>query len=132
MRWADVLVAIYAITSTDSTLGGIYGDNIRQRGSQAHVIPSLDFWLVSNTMAEVMEPIVVQFDQWAGTLDDLVLSESRLLYLFDEDLAMTIGGITILSAFTDGAQLDSPTDDNVNGRALRFEMEPVRSALLRS
>lgn len=131
MRWPDVASAISTVAEADSTLYGLFGDNIRMEGSHVLVLPSLEYFVVSNVFREVMEPVVVQWNIFALSVDDLAAAEAALLTLFDSDLAVSIAGVAMFSEYIDGAVLEAPTGDNVYARALRFSYEAVRSALQR-
>lgn len=132
MRWPDVILAITTAAAADETLAGIYGEAIRQKGNHKLKIPSLEYMLISDTESEVFEPIVVQWDQFSLNTEDLIAGEGALRALFDHELGVVIGGITLLCQFTDGAILETPSGDNYYARAVRFEFEPVRSSLERS
>ncbi len=132
MRWHDVILAITTAAVADSTLAGIYGEVIRQKGNHELLLPSLEYLLVSDTETEVFEPTVIQWDQFTLTTEDLIASERALRALFDHELGVVIEGVTLLCQFIDGATLETPSGDNYYARAIRFEFEPVRSSLERS
>jgi hypothetical protein len=132
MRWDDVLLVTSDAVMADITLTGIYGDSVRLKGSQAHTVPGLEYTLVSDVEGEVFEPIVVQWDQYASTLEDLIAGERALRHLFDQELQVTIGGVPMFCEFIDGVELEAPTGDNCYARAVRFSFHPIREALQRS
>lgn len=131
MRWPDVLLGVAGVAKVDSVLVPIYGNAIRLQGADAHTVPSLDLLLVSDQETELWEPIVIQWSQWTTSLDDLIASERRLRDLFVHEFATDVGGVTVFSEFLDGVALESPTRDNVHGRAIRIALEPLRSGLQR-
>jgi hypothetical protein len=132
MRWPDVTLALATAAASDATLAGIYGDNIRAKGVQQYQAPSLEYLLVSDVETELWEPVVVQWDQYAPTEDDLIASERRLRALFSHELAVTIEGVTMFCEFLGGESLsDAPTRENTYARAVRFVFEPLRGALQR-
>lgn len=132
MRWDDVLLVTSEAVVADVVLAGIYGSNIRLKGSQAHEVPGLEYLLVSDVEGEVFEPTVIQWDQYASTLEDLIASERALRRLFDQELQVTIGGVPMFCEFIDGVELEAPTGDNCHARAVRFSFHPVRESLQRS
>lgn len=126
MRWHDVLVAIGQAAATDEVLMGIYGSNIRMAGKHKHVVPALDYRLITDTEQEQWAPHIVQFDQWTNTLDELAASDRRLRFLFNQDVPVQIGELYTWAVFTEGADLVTPDDWNYFGRGTRFRFTPLR------
>jgi hypothetical protein len=132
MRWPDVTEAMAQAATADVVLAGVYGSNIRMKGAQEHAVPGLEYTLVSDVETELWEPMVVQWDQYALTLDDLIASERALRALFSSDLATTIGAVAVYCEFLDGVNIEAPSGDNCYARAIRFAIEPLRSGLQRT
>jgi hypothetical protein len=133
MRWDDLLVTAAAAAAGDPTLASIYSDPnaIRQAGTAAHVVPSLEFQLVSDTKeADIWAPHVIQWDQWVDTLEQLMASERALARLFDREFDLVpcnFGGTYFWSEYTDGAALvANPDRVGYHGRAVRYRMTPIR------
>lgn len=132
MRWDDVLLVTSEAVMADITLVGIYGDNVRLKGSQVHTVPGLEYTLISDVETELFEPVVIQWDQYAPTLEDLISGERALRRLFDQELQVSIGGVPMFCEFIDGVELEAPSGDNCYARAVRFSFHPIREALQRS
>lgn len=130
MRWDDVAKAVAAAAATDPTLVAIYGDAVRMgAAAQDHMVPSLEYMIVTDSGSELWEPVVIQWDQWTRDLPDLIASERALRKLFEQDSPVTIGGVYMWAMFTDGADLNSPDRAGYFGRAVRFRFTPIREDL---
>ena len=131
MRWYAVARAIAAAAAADTVLAAIYGEAIRMSAmAQDHIVPSLEYQIVTDTADELWEPVIIQWDQWLADFQDLVDSERALRKLFDQDLPVEIGGVYMWSVFTEGAELvDAPDRAAFYGRALRFRYSPIREDL---
>ena len=132
MRWPDVIKAVSTVAAADATLVSIFGTSIRMKGQTKHVIPGVEYMLISDVMAEVMEPMVIQWDIFAESLVELGQAETALMRLFDHETSVSIAGVVMLCSYIDGVALDAPSMDNIYARAIRFQFEPIRTALLRS
>jgi len=132
MRWPDALLAISTAAAADTTLVSLFGSSIRMKGQTTHVVPGIEYMLISNVIDEVMEPMVVQWDIFASTLDALGQAETALMRLFDHETDVSIAGVAMLCSYIDGVALDAPNMDNIYARAIRFQYELVRTALQRS
>lgn len=131
MRWHDVLEALRVSARADSELTGIYGSAIRLSGAAQHAVPSLVLHLISDNEREVFEPVVIQWSQHCRSMAELIASERRLRALFIHPLAVTISGLPLFTEYLEGVDLEAPTRDNVYARAIRIELQPVKSGLLR-
>jgi len=136
MRWHDVLWIIGREVKADGDLAAIYGDAMRMAAkAQNLLVPSLEWFVVSDTGSELWEPCTVQIDQWVNDLESLVLSEAALRALFDQALPVTFtdpsGGRDLVTwcVFSDGAELTSPDRSGFYGRAARFRFTPLRDCL---
>lgn len=130
MRWDDVLEAVFDQMNADATLLSIYGTAIRMGGVHEFTIPSLEFFVVSNTQNELWEPITVQMSQFTKSMTALANSDRRLRQLFDHDNMVTIQGVTMWSRWEDGGDLVGPSRQGFYGMAARFRFTPIREHLL--
>lgn len=135
MRWHDVLWIIGQQVAADPDLLTIYGSAMRMSGTQEHIVPSLEWFVVSDRASELWEPCSIQFDQWTDSLEDLVLSEAALRGIFDQAMPVTFtdpsGGRDLVTwcEFTDGASLVGPDRPGYFGRAIRIDFTPLRDCL---
>jgi len=130
MRWAAVIEAISKVAAADPALVAIYGTAIRMNaGAQDYQMPGLEYQIIADTANELWEPMIVQWDQFTESLADLVDSERALRELFDHAFPVTIEGVFMFSEFSEGAELQSPSRENVFGRAVRFRYTPIRGDL---
>lgn len=137
MRWHDVFWIIGQEVRDDMDLSGIFGNAMRVQGTHEHIVPSLEWGLISDAGTELWEPCTIQFDLWTNTLEDLVLAEASLRALFDHNLPVTFedksGARDLVTwcEFQDGAELTSPDRSGYYGRAVRFQFTPLRDCLRR-
>jgi hypothetical protein len=124
--WDRVLIALGQAAADDPEIKRIYGDAIKLAGTTSHAVPKLEFSLVSDVEREQWEPVVIQWDQWVATMDELRASERRLRELFNPELPVTVAGIEMDSEYVDSDMLASPDRDNYLGRAVRFRHEVLR------
>jgi len=134
MRWDDVLTAITTAVQADATLVSVFGvANMRAEVEWAEqIVPGLSYRVVGDTVTELWEPHVVQFDIWATTLEDLAAGERALRALMDNGGPVSLGGMYCYCYFTDGTPLGAtvgPDRSNYYGRAARFRILPIREAL---
>lgn len=135
MRWDAVLRANIAAADGDPMLSSIYGAEIRLAGDVAPTKPALGLRLITDSVNELWEPALFQWEQWTLDDSDLVLSERALRDLFVHDVPVTIEGVYMWSQFEEGAELGTLTglgpdqQTNLFGRALRIRQIPIREAL---
>lgn len=124
----DVVGAVANAATLHPTLSGIYGKTIRSTGFNDHVVPCLEYTLISNVPGvEIWEPIVIQWDQFVKTNIELYNSEQALMMLFSHQNPVLLNGVYMWSMFVEGAQLAAPMTHGYYGRALRFRFTPVMS-----
>jgi hypothetical protein len=130
MRWGDVVQAIAAAAAQNAVLASIYGETVRLAApAQEHVVPALEYRIITDSESELWAPVLIQWDQWTETLDQLIASETALRKLFHQDLPVVIQGVWMWSEYTDGAELATPERAGFYGRAARFRHTPIRQAL---
>lgn len=134
MRWDAVLQAILAEAEADTTLAGIYGDAIRLGGDTAPDQPALNIRLITDSVDELWEPMIVQWDQWTRSDTQLVQSERALRALFVHEVPVSIQGVYMWAQLEDGAELGQITGTgpdrlNLFGRAIRIRYTPIRERL---
>jgi len=132
VRWDAVGAAASSTVVLDPVLAGLFGDAIRMAGSGDHVVPLLEWSLIGDTETELWAPCTVQWDIWHREFASLRQAERRLRLLFHAELPVTIAGVGMWSQYVDGSVLASPARDNYFGRALRFQMTPLRHLYDRS
>lgn len=134
MRWDAVLKAVIAEAEANVTLTGIYGDAIRLAGETAPDQPALNVRIITDSVGEIWEPIIAQWDQWTTSPTQLVQSERALRGLFVHELPVVIQGVYMWSQLEEGAELGQitgigPDRLNLFGRALRVRYTPIRELL---
>lgn len=133
MRWDHVLDSLQQLLPNTPELIAIYGSNIRQSGEVEYVKPNLlELTVTSDTMAEeIWNPIVIQFDQFCKTIEQLRDSERTLRNMLHHDVPISIFGVFMWSEFLEGFELETPARDGYFGRGLRFRFTPIREEYLR-
>ena len=126
MRWADVMKAAGDLAAAHPDLARIFADHIGVKGSQTIQVPSLRFWLVSDSVRELWAPCVVQWDIWCATYQDRQVAEAALRALFHADDFVTLAGVAMFTEYQDGSMLSDPDRDGFYGRAVRFLHTPLR------
>ena len=127
MMWDRVIARVKAICEADPVLLSVYGaDRMRYAGVSEWAVPSLEWRLIADAEGELWAPCVIQFDQWVPDSALLIQSERRLRALFHVELPVDLAGLTCWSQFTDAEFLSSPDRSGYIGRAVRFEITPLR------
>ena len=130
MRWAAVIGAISKVAAADPALVAIYGTAIRMNaGAQDYQMPGLEYQIIADSATELWEPVIIQWDQFTESLEDLVDSERALRKLFDHAFPVTMYGVYMWSEFEEGSELQSPSRENVFSRTVRFRYTPIRGDL---
>lgn len=130
MMWDHVIEAIRETILNDGILAGIYGDRVRMATPSGTPfdpkVPILEYLLVGDTENELWAPMIVQFDQWALKIDDVVASERRLRRLFHVTLPRQFGQVYMWGEYAGGEVLATPDRNGFDGRAIRFRFTPLR------
>lgn len=133
MRWDDVLLAIEAVLTADSTITEVIpAEDIRLAGPRHFKVPSLEISLISDDVSELWEPCDVQFDIFAPSVAALVAVARALRNDFDLEGVADVGGTRMWSYYLGGAALEGPflnDSEDVFARALRFRFAPIRERL---
>lgn len=126
MMWDHVLRRIHAVVQADAFLHSIYGDTMRVAGTSEHIVPALEWSLISDAENELWAPCLIQFDQWHTDLATVANSERRLRSLFHQETPVMYGDILMWAQYEDGSVLASPDRHGFSGRAVRFRFTPLR------
>lgn len=127
MMWDEVMVRVIAMLMEDPIIVTLYGESIRRGGSSDIAVPLLEWHLIGDTENELWAPCIIQFDQWTKNQDDARRSEFRLRAILHSDLQLLLGGdFRVWSQYLDGSVLASPDRHGFVGRALRFQLTPMR------
>lgn len=126
MMWDQVMGAAKAIILADVTLSDIFGEGYRKAGVSDFLGPVMEWTLLSDTETELWAPMLVQFDCWTNTAEDARSAERRLRALFHHDTSIPFDGYTIFTEYAGGGDLATPNRAMFTGRAVRFQMTPLR------
>jgi hypothetical protein len=130
MMWDNVIEVIRTTILDDGILAAIYGDRVRMATPSGTPfdpkVPILEYLLVGDTENELWAPTIIQFDQWAPTIDDVVASERRLRRLFHVTLPRKFGPVYMWGEYAGGEVLATPDRNGFDGRAIRFRFTPLR------
>lgn len=127
MMWDDVMTRVLALLDTNATLHDLFGGKMRMvsEGSKLEV-PSLEYTILTDTNAELFEPMLVQIDLWTLRADQNRLAERIVRNLLDQRTSVRWTDVVALSEFTDGAFLSTPDRAGFIGRGLRFRFTPLK------
>ncbi|HLS34376.1 MAG TPA: hypothetical protein VK039_12380, partial [Brevibacterium sp.] len=84
MRWPSAIEALLGIAGADAELvAALGGPRIYRRREIRQVeVPSVAYTIVTAGLEEVMEPVLTQWDIFAGSMNELVTIERRLRRLY--------------------------------------------------
>ena len=129
MTW-DVVMrdAIVPLLQADPILIGILdGAHIyTAQSSRPRKVPSIEWYVFDDRLAEVFNPFSAQFDYWADTMADAVILERQLRRRLHFDVRRRISDIDMASLLVDAMMPTEEADGTIHG-LLRFVFEPVRS-----
>jgi hypothetical protein len=126
MRWDPVARSMASVIAARPVINGIYGEFVRMAsGSANHRVPLLEYRIITNTEMEQWEPIVIQWDQWTDTYEELVASERELMDVLHREEEVWLGDVMVLTKFLDGAELADPDRQGYFGRAIRFRLVAI-------
>ena len=127
MRWNAVCEAMAEQVAALPVIQAIYGATVRMASPQArHVVPALEYRIITDTEMEQWEPIIVQWDQWTVTYEDLVDSERALRQLLHQEAELWLApNVMVLAKVLDGAELADPDRQGYFGRAVRFQLDAI-------
>lgn len=130
MMWDHVIEALRATILADPILSAIYADRVRMATPSGTPfvpkVPILEYLLVGDVENELWAPTIIQFDQWAMKVDDIVASERRLRRLFHVTLPRKFGPVFMWGEYNGGEVLATPDRNGFDGRAIRFRFTPLR------
>ena len=126
MKWDQVVKVAIDNILLDRTLANIYGTNVRKMGTGDHLVPSLEWMKIGEAEDELWNPIVIQWDQWCHTWDDLAASERQLRRLFHQDVPIVLGGVGMWLQYVDSGDHTDAQRDNFAGGWVRFRYTPLR------
>lgn len=127
MMWDRIMELVVAEIAADTVLSAIFGDHIRQAPSSGDmVIPGIEWTLIGDTENELWAPMIIQFDLWLSSAESMRQAERRLRQLYHRDVPRAIGDFQMWTTYSDGTILAVPDRANYSGRALRFQMTPLR------
>jgi hypothetical protein len=82
--------------------------------------------LIGDTENELWAPCIIQWDIWTAKSDDARRAEFRLRSMLHSDLQILLGEFRMWSQYLEGSVLASPNRHGSDGRALRFQLTPMR------
>jgi hypothetical protein len=126
MMWDVVMDAVKDVTAADPTLGPIFGGNYRKAGVSDLVVPVIEWTLLGDTETELWAPMLVQFDCWTHLAAEARSAERALRALFHSNTSTALGGFTLFTEYAGGGDLATPNRAGFTGRAVRFQMIPLR------
>lgn len=127
MMWDRIMTFVVAEILDNEILAGIFGTSVRQAPTSGEmVVPGIEWSLIGDTENELWAPMIVQFDIWCESAVDSRTAERQLRSLYHRDLQRTIGTFTMFTQYSDGETLEVPDRANYSGRAIRFQLTPLR------
>lgn len=130
--WDHVMEYVKALVTVDPTLSGLFGTNFRKAGPAVDLaVPVIEWSLLGDTETELWAPMLVQFDCWTNTAADSRAAERRLRGLFMRNTSIVFDTYTMLTEYSDGADLAVPNRSGYVGRGVRFRMTPLRQQYAR-
>lgn len=130
MMWDKALEGIRAAIAAFPPLADMYGANVRQASTSNMPfdpkVPTLEYTVITDTVTEQWEPMIVQFDIWGRTVEQMIEGERALRNLFTPILPREFGGVFMLSEVIDAAHLSVPDRAGYYGRGLRIRFAPLR------
>lgn len=117
------VAALNADSALTSALGGqhVYPAS----AARPHRVPSVEWFVVFDRYEESLNPIVIQFDYWAGSMGQAATIEARIRAVLHSDMRRQFGGVDAATLYDDSRTHDHPTPGVVH-RSLDFRFEPVR------
>jgi hypothetical protein len=129
LTWAAVVLDLVLPKLRDDALllAALGGDHIYSAQSTRPVrVPSVEWLVLRNQIAEVFAPVELQLDYWARSPGSAAEIEERLLALVHSDRRVRVGDLETSALFEEGRTLEAGQPGVIH-RALRFRFDPVRS-----
>lgn len=129
MRAGDtVKAAVSALTGDSSLLGVLGGPHVYRSGAtRKRRVPSVEWMIVSSPLRENTQRVMVQFDQYGVTYDQVMQIEACMFaVLHRENQVATIGGLRMLSHYDDGRDHPDDASEGEVRRSIDFVFEPAR------
>lgn len=128
MRWPDALEALLArVIGDPELLATLGGPHIYRAGEYREIrIPSVQYTVITATLAETMEPLLTQWDIFAASVGQLVAIERRLRQLLHWVGWREVGGVVIGSEYVESRD-HPPPDPGRWHRSIDFRHQPVRN-----
>lgn len=134
MIWDEVMARVRVKITTDPVLFAIFGDSYRKAApANDLIVPVIEWNLLGNTETELWEPMLLQFDLWTNDAALNRRAERRLRSMFSSHTnQIDLDGFTMLTEYSDGADLAAPTRSGYVGRGVRFRFIPLRQQYARA
>jgi|SRR5690625_212502 len=128
MRWPSAIEALLGIAGADAELvAALGGPRIYRRREIRQVeVPSVAYTIVTAGLEEVMEPVLTQWDIFAGSMNELVTIERRLRRLYHWAGWREVGGVRMSSLY-EASRDHPPPGPGRWHRSIDFRHQPVRA-----
>ena len=127
MKWDAAIAALIARLEADTELMQLLGGPhiYRSREVREPRIPSVTYTIVTSVLTETMEPVITQWDIFAGSMSQLVAIERRLRRLLHWVGWRDVGGVRLSSVYEESRDHPPPAPGRWH-RSLDFRHQPVR------
>lgn len=131
MMWDHVMETVKDLITAHPVLSTMFGENFRRSGPTDQLVPVIEWTLLGDTESELWAPMLVQFDCWTDTAEDVRRAERLLRGMFHQQTSIIFDTYTMLTEYADGADLAVPNRAGYAGRGVRFRMTPLRQQYAR-
>ena len=130
MRHDDVSRAVVAALQGDAALTtALGGQHIYRSGAfRAPQVPSVEWFVVSETKRENTMRLLLQLDIWARSYAAAVTIEQRVRRLLDLDIPHPVAGLLMWVQVEDARDQPDPQPEIVH-RVLTVSFEPTRESV---
>lgn len=128
MKWDAAISALIGLLEADTELIGILGGPHIYRLQEVREprFPSVTYTIVTSVLTETMEPVITQWDIFAGSMSQLVAIERRLRRLLHWVGWRDVGGMMLSSTYEESRDHPPPAPGRWH-RSLDFRHQPVRN-----
>ena len=127
MKWDATIAALIARLEADTELITLLGGPHIYRRDEVREphFPSVTYTIVTSVLTETMEPVITQWDIFAGSMSQLVAIERRLRRLLHWVGWRDVGGVMLSSVYEESRDHPPPAPGRWH-RSLDFRHQPVR------